>query len=55
MFFPWLVKYNIGSLNKINTKNSDEVVKVIKNYLDKAEDKDSVYQKVLFSESLPKE
>jgi len=56
MIFPWFVKYDIGELNWINTWNSDDVVNVIKNYLENEIDSDSVYQKVLESEkSLPKE
>ena len=45
--FPWLVEYDIGAFNKINTKNSDDVVRVIKNFLENGEDKDSVYHWVI--------
>lgn len=45
--FPWLVEYNIGKLNKINSQNSDEFIRVIKNFLETTKDKDSVYHKVL--------
>jgi len=50
VIFPWLVKYDIGKMNKINTKNSDDVVWVIKNFLENGEDKDSIYFKVLEAE-----
>lgn len=50
VIFPWLVEYDIGEFNKINTKNSDDVVRVIKNFLETANDWDSVYFKVLEAE-----
>jgi len=56
VIFPWLVEYDIGEFNKINTKNSDDVVRVIKNFLENAEDKESVYFKVLEAEKgLPRD
>ena len=45
--FPWMVEYSIGKTNRTNTKNSDDVVRVIKKFLKESEDKDSVYYKVL--------
>jgi cytochrome P450 len=50
VIFPWLVKYDIGKLNKVNSRNSEDFVRVIKNFLETTKDKDSVYHKVLWEE-----
>lgn len=47
VIFPWLVKYDVGKLNSTNTKNGDDFIRVIKNFLETTKDKDSVYYKVL--------
>ena len=53
--FPWLVKYNVGSENRRNTKNSDEFERVIKDVCEKSEDQNSVYNQVLSTGEIDKE
>jgi cytochrome P450 len=47
IIFPKLVEYDIGRSNRINTKNSDDVSRVIQQFLENGTDMNSVYHKVL--------
>ena len=46
LLFPFLVKYDLGKVNRVNTRNSDEFVKVIKEFVETSDDKESIYNKI---------
>lgn len=55
VIFPWLVSYDIGRTNKINTDNSNEIARVLREFLERSTDLDSVYSRVLKAGAASKE
>jgi cytochrome P450 len=55
LMFPWFVKYDVGTENKRNSKNSDEFERVIRDVCEKSEDQNSVYNQVLNAGKIDKE
>ena len=47
VIFPWLVEKDIGKVNRVNTANSMGLANCIREFLDKTEDRQSVYHRVL--------
>jgi len=55
LLFPFIVKYNIGKVNRTNTKNSDEFVKVVKTFVENSSDDQSIYNRIIKEEpTIPK-
>lgn len=46
VLFPLTVEYDIGQENARNTRNNNEIIRVLKNFINSSEDKTSVYHLV---------